>query len=89
MPQLAPTDYFRVDPNTGSIRLLKELPLSEKEFDLVISASDAGSPPKTTTSRVHVLVKVRCVDNCDPVWVRPDEYLSRTSVVEVRNLAVL
>ncbi|XP_058145854.1 LOW QUALITY PROTEIN: protocadherin Fat 1 [Dasypus novemcinctus] len=56
---------FTIDPILGSIKTAKELDRSNRvEYDLMIKATDKGSPPMSEVTSVHILVTV--ADNAPP-----------------------
>lgn len=75
-------DKFEVDGASGQIRLKTKLGADETNYTLTIQATDAGNPSLQGLSEVVVLVKVRCTDNCNPMWIRPPDYLTRVNVKE-------
>lgn len=56
---------FAIDPVLGTIAVAKELDRSSKtRFELLVKASDNGTPPLSATSTVHIAVTVS--DNAAP-----------------------
>ncbi|KAM6972795.1 protocadherin Fat 1a [Aplochiton taeniatus] len=62
---------FAIDPVLGMITLAKELDRSSKtQFELVVKASDKGSPPMSATAMVHILVTIS--DNATPRFLEKE-----------------
>jgi hypothetical protein len=68
--------HFTVDTLTGELRVLKPF-TSPGTHDLVLTATDAGLPPKSTTTKIRV--SVTDINDHAPVFDRP---IYRATVVE-------
>ncbi|KAJ8000877.1 hypothetical protein DPEC_G00184960 [Dallia pectoralis] len=56
---------FAIDPVLGTVTVAKELDRSSKnQFELVVKATDKGTPPLTATATIHIAVTVS--DNATP-----------------------
>ncbi|CAK6442579.1 unnamed protein product [Pipistrellus nathusii] len=56
---------FTIDPILGSIKTAKELDRSnQEEYDLMVKATDRGSPPLSEITSVHIFVTI--ADNAAP-----------------------
>lgn len=64
-------DYFGVDATSGNITIVKNLDREvRKSYQLTITASDAGSPQRTSLTPVNINVNVENVNDNKPVFTK-------------------
>uniref|UniRef100_A0A2K6NG81 FAT atypical cadherin 1 n=1 Tax=Rhinopithecus roxellana TaxID=61622 RepID=A0A2K6NG81_RHIRO len=73
---------FMIDPVLGSIKTAKELDRSNQvEYDLIVKATDKGSPPMSEVTSVHIFVTV--ADNAPPKFTSKDYSVEISETVSI------
>ena len=65
-PETRSSSLFRIDPGTGSILLVDELPVNDVNttYHVTVIARDAGLPVKSSALRVTVMVSMLSPQIC-------------------------
>uniref|UniRef100_A0A8C5V9H3 FAT atypical cadherin 1 n=1 Tax=Microcebus murinus TaxID=30608 RepID=A0A8C5V9H3_MICMU len=73
---------FTIDPILGSIKTAKELDRSNQvEYDLMVKATDKGSPPMSEITSVHVFVTI--ADNASPKFTSKEYSVEISETVSI------
>uniref|UniRef100_A0A2K5NBY5 FAT atypical cadherin 1 n=1 Tax=Cercocebus atys TaxID=9531 RepID=A0A2K5NBY5_CERAT len=73
---------FMIDPVLGSIKTAKELDRSNQvEYDLIVKATDKGSPPMSEVTSVRIFVTV--ADNAPPKFTSKDYSVEISETVSI------
>uniref|UniRef100_A0A670J3V0 Cadherin domain-containing protein n=1 Tax=Podarcis muralis TaxID=64176 RepID=A0A670J3V0_PODMU len=83
---LPPSDEFSVDPQNGSLYLVKTVTYQEKNpvIRLHVEASDSGNPPLTAVALV--LIQIQDVNNYIPQFTVPSYNLSISENVSIGEM---
>ncbi|XP_028599298.2 protocadherin-23 [Podarcis muralis] len=83
---LPPSDEFSVDPQNGSLYLVKTVTYQEKNpvIRLHVEASDSGNPPLTAVA--SVLIQIQDVNNYIPQFTVPSYNLSISENVSIGEM---
>lgn len=75
---------FTIDPILGSIKTAKELDRSNQvEYDLMIKATDKGSPPMSEITSVHIFVTI--ADNAAPKFTSKQYSVEISETLSIGN----
>ncbi|XP_045444888.1 protocadherin Fat 1 isoform X1 [Pipistrellus kuhlii] len=79
---------FTIDPILGSIKTAKELDRSnQEEYDLMVKATDRGSPPLSEITSVHIFVTV--ADNAAPRFTSKEYSVEISETVGIGSFVAM
>ncbi|XP_075412906.1 protocadherin Fat 1 isoform X2 [Tenrec ecaudatus] len=79
---------FTIDPILGSIKTAKELDRNNQvEYDLMVKATDQGSPPMSEITPVHIFVTI--ADNASPKFTSKEYSTEISEAIRVGSFVVM
>ncbi|KAM9622277.1 protocadherin Fat 1 [Trichechus inunguis] len=79
---------FTIDPILGSIKTAKELDRSHQvEYDLMVKATDKGTPPMSEITSVHIFVTI--ADNASPKFTSKEYSVEISEAISIGSFVVM